>query len=78
MADFSLTPSGYGNNYTGMLTRSIVFSGALLVFLAASGMTIASIVIPNWIAFDGRTVSEVQLKSLPALTYLEPRHIDTL
>jgi hypothetical protein len=56
MADFSLMPSGYGNNYTGMLTRSIVFSGALLVFLAASGMTVASIVIPNWIAFDGRTV----------------------
>lgn len=34
MADFSLRPSGNGNNYTGMLTRSIVFSVALLVFLA--------------------------------------------
>ncbi|EXJ94870.1 hypothetical protein A1O1_03268 [Capronia coronata CBS 617.96] len=53
MPDFSLVPSGHGSNYTGMLTRSIVFSGALLVFLAASGMTIASIIVPNWIAYDG-------------------------
>lgn len=36
MADFSLVPSGHGSNYTGMLTRSIVFSGALLVFLAGA------------------------------------------
>ncbi|KAJ9646765.1 hypothetical protein H2204_000457 [Knufia peltigerae] len=55
MADFSLVPSGHGSNYTGMLTRSIVFSVALFVFLAASGMTIASIIVPNWIAFDGST-----------------------
>lgn len=34
MADFSLIPSGSVHNYTGMLTRSIVFSAALLVFLA--------------------------------------------
>ena len=34
MADFSLVPSGEGTNYTGMLTRSIVFSAALFVFLA--------------------------------------------
>ncbi|KAL2405005.1 hypothetical protein ABEF95_003592 [Exophiala dermatitidis] len=53
MVDVALVPSGHGNNYTGMLTRSIVFSAALLVFLAASGMTIASIVIPDWIAYDG-------------------------
>lgn len=76
MADFSLVPSGQGTNYTGMLTRSIVFSAALFVFLAgrwdqktagetrkvtdfvlpASGMTIASIAVPNWIAYDGSTV----------------------
>jgi len=55
MADFSLVPSGHGTNYTGMLTRSIVFSAALFVFLAATGMTIASIIIPNWIAYDGST-----------------------
>lgn len=74
MADFSLVPSGHGTNYTGMLTRSIVFSVALLVFLAgasyepstatvvsdnvlpASGMTIASIAVPDWIAYDGSKV----------------------
>jgi len=55
MSDFALVPSGHGSNYTGMLTRSIVFSGALFVFLAASGMTIASIIIPDWIAYDGST-----------------------
>ncbi|KEF63139.1 uncharacterized protein A1O9_01115 [Exophiala aquamarina CBS 119918] len=55
MADFTLIPSGSGNGYTGMLTRSIVFSGTLLVFLAASGMTIASIIVPNWVAYDGNT-----------------------
>jgi hypothetical protein len=43
------------NNYTGMLTRSIVFSGALVVFLAATAMTIAAIIIPNWISFDSET-----------------------
>ncbi|EXJ88758.1 hypothetical protein A1O3_01822 [Capronia epimyces CBS 606.96] len=53
MADFSLVPGGHGHNYTGMLTRSIVFSGALFVFLVASGLTIASIVVPDWISYDG-------------------------
>lgn len=43
------------NNYTGMLTRSIVFSGTLLVFLAASALTIAAIIIPNWISFESET-----------------------
>ena len=43
------------NNYTGMLTRSIVFSGALVVFLAASAMTLAAIIIPNWISFENET-----------------------
>ena len=71
----TLVPGGLGRNYTGMLTRSIVFSGALFVFLAgtaesmistvrrqltsypATGLTIASIIIPNWIAYEGTTVS---------------------
>jgi hypothetical protein len=56
MANFSLVPAGHGVNYTGMLTRSIVFSGALILFLAASGMTIASIIVPEWISFDTTTV----------------------
>jgi hypothetical protein len=57
MADFSLVPSGHGSNYTGMLTRSIVFTGALILFLITTGMTIASIAIPEWISYDTTTVS---------------------
>ena len=52
MANFPLEHTGLGHNYTGMLTRSIVFSASLFVFLAATGMTLASIIIPNWIAYD--------------------------
>ncbi len=55
MAGFNLVPGGAGHNYTGMLTRSIVFSGALVFFLAASAMTVAAIIIPNWISFDNET-----------------------
>ncbi len=40
-----------------MLTRSIVFSLALFIFLAATGMTLASIIVPNWIAYDTTTSS---------------------
>jgi hypothetical protein len=34
MAGFNLVPGGRGYNYTGVLTKSIVFSGALIAFLA--------------------------------------------
>lgn len=56
MAGFGLIPGGYGQNYTGMLTRSIVFSGALLVFLITTGLTLASIIVPNWISYDSYSV----------------------
>lgn len=35
-----------------MLTRSIVFTSVLFIFLAATGMTIAAIIIPNWLSYD--------------------------
>lgn len=54
MANFSLVP-GSGQNYTGMLTRSIVFSAALFFFLVSTALTLASIVVPNWIAYDTTT-----------------------
>lgn len=57
MANLSLVPAGHGTNYTGMLTRSIVFTGALALFLATSGLTIASIAVPDWISYDTTTVS---------------------
>lgn len=65
MANFSLVPAGHGNNYTGMLTRSIVFTGALTLFLATTGMTIASIAIPEWISYDTTTVSIPHLGKFP-------------
>lgn len=54
---FSLVPSGRGSNYTGMLTRSIVFTGVLFVFLAATGMTLAAILVPQWVSYDSVHVS---------------------
>ncbi|ETN41562.1 uncharacterized protein HMPREF1541_03498 [Cyphellophora europaea CBS 101466] len=56
MATFSLTAEGHGTNYTGMLTRSIVFSGALILFLVTTGLTIASIIVPDWISYDTTTL----------------------
>ena len=38
MAGFNLVRGGRGHNYTGILTRSIVFSGALLAFLAGEDL----------------------------------------
>ena len=73
MAGFSFG----GGNYTGMLTRSIVFSAALIVFLAgewygdivnrrlksiATGMTLASIIVPEWISFHSETVCLLPLQ----------------
>lgn len=55
MASFNLVPGGGGQNYTGFLTRSIVFSGALIAFLASTGLTLASIIVPNWISFENHT-----------------------
>lgn len=76
MAGFNF--GGGDSNYTGILTRSIVFSGAMLAFLgsklhtvysaanvpcqvltvffAAFGMSLASIIIPEWISFDSTSV----------------------
>lgn len=53
---YTLIPSGRGSNYTGPLTRSIVFSGALFLFLAATGLTIAAILTPNWLSYDSQHV----------------------
>lgn len=39
MAGYTLIPGERGQNYTGILTRSIVFSGALVLFLAGKKTT---------------------------------------
>jgi hypothetical protein len=60
MANLSFLSPTQGN-YTGMLTRSIVFSITLFLFLVATGMTIASIIVPNWIAYDTTTKTHKSL-----------------
>ncbi|KAL3477725.1 hypothetical protein BJX99DRAFT_257097 [Aspergillus californicus] len=49
--DFHLAPRGEDRNYTGFLTKTIVYTASLIVFLAAFGLSIASIAIPNWISY---------------------------
>ncbi|KAF7125613.1 hypothetical protein CNMCM5793_001852 [Aspergillus hiratsukae] len=49
--DFHLVPRGTDRNYTGFLTKTIVYAGTLLLFLAAFGLTISSIVVPKWVSY---------------------------
>ncbi|KAL2868556.1 uncharacterized protein BJX67DRAFT_349791 [Aspergillus lucknowensis] len=49
--DFHLVPRGEDRNYTGFLTKTIVYSASLTVFLAAFGLSIASIAVPNWVSY---------------------------
>ncbi|KAL4877449.1 hypothetical protein BJY04DRAFT_197978 [Aspergillus karnatakaensis] len=49
--DFHLVPRGEDRNYTGFLTKTIVYTASLIVFLAAFGLSIASIVTPNWVSY---------------------------
>ncbi|OQE28752.1 hypothetical protein PENSTE_c003G02000 [Penicillium steckii] len=49
--DFHLVPRGADRNYTGFLTKTIVYSGTLVIFLAAFALTISSIVIPRWVSY---------------------------
>ncbi|MCJ1475066.1 hypothetical protein MMC13_003726 [Lambiella insularis] len=43
------------------MTRRSVYSAALLVFLAASALTLASIIIPRWISWDSQTASGTRI-----------------
>ncbi|KAE8152283.1 hypothetical protein BDV25DRAFT_151428 [Aspergillus avenaceus] len=49
--DFHLVPRGEDRNYTGFLTKTIVYTSSLIVFLASFGLTISSIVVPKWISY---------------------------
>ncbi|KAJ5792677.1 uncharacterized protein N7503_008655 [Penicillium pulvis] len=49
--DFHLVPRGTDRNYTGFLTKTIVYSATLVVFLASFGLTISAIVIPKWVSY---------------------------
>jgi hypothetical protein len=49
--DFHLIPRGTDRNYTGFLTKTIVYSGSLIVFLASLALSIAAIAIPRWVSY---------------------------
>ncbi|KAK6814884.1 hypothetical protein RU639_009686 [Aspergillus parasiticus] len=49
--DFHLVPRGEDRNYTGFLTKTIVYTSSLIVFLASFGLTVSSIVVPKWISY---------------------------
>ncbi|KAL1981761.1 hypothetical protein VTN96DRAFT_2188 [Rasamsonia emersonii] len=49
--DFDLVPGGTGRNYTGILTKTIVYTGTLFLFLIATALTVASIAIPRWVSY---------------------------
>ncbi|KAL4950969.1 hypothetical protein BDW69DRAFT_171016 [Aspergillus filifer] len=49
--DFHLIPRGEDRNYTGFLTKTIVYTASLVVFLAAFALSIASISVPNWVSY---------------------------
>ncbi|KAL1975085.1 hypothetical protein VTN31DRAFT_3477 [Thermomyces dupontii] len=49
--DIDLVPGGRGRNYTGILTKTIVYIGTLILFLIATALTLASIIIPKWVSY---------------------------
>ncbi|ODH46358.1 hypothetical protein GX48_07549 [Paracoccidioides brasiliensis] len=52
--DIHLVPRS-GRNYTGFVTKTIVYAATLVVFLTASVLTISSIILPRWISFQRGT-----------------------
>ncbi|KAF3386589.1 hypothetical protein F1880_000332 [Penicillium rolfsii] len=55
--DFHLVPRGSDRNYTGFLTKTIVYSGTLVLFLASFTLTLCSIVIPKWVSYHSEKPS---------------------
>ncbi|OJJ48739.1 hypothetical protein ASPZODRAFT_130856, partial [Penicilliopsis zonata CBS 506.65] len=50
--DFRLVPRGEDRNYTGFLTKTIVYVSTLVIFLASFGLTLSSIIVPKWATYD--------------------------
>ncbi|KAJ6166995.1 hypothetical protein N7470_002442 [Penicillium chermesinum] len=57
--DFHLVPRGTDRNYTGFLTKTIVYVGSLILFLASFALTLSSIIIPKWVSYHSEKVSTV-------------------
>ncbi|PWY90921.1 hypothetical protein BO70DRAFT_425851 [Aspergillus heteromorphus CBS 117.55] len=55
--DFHLVPRGEDRNYTGFLTKTIVYTASLIVFFVSFGLTVASIVIPKWVTYHDQEPS---------------------
>ncbi|PYH87614.1 hypothetical protein BO71DRAFT_175742 [Aspergillus ellipticus CBS 707.79] len=49
--DFHLVPRGEDRNYTGFLTKTIVYTATLIVFFVSFGLTVSSIVVPKWVTY---------------------------
>ncbi|BDD60116.1 hypothetical protein MAP00_005278 [Monascus purpureus] len=50
--DFHLAARGPDRNYTGFLTKTIVYMATLVIFLLAFAFTLSSIIIPKWISYN--------------------------
>ncbi|EGC45181.1 conserved hypothetical protein [Histoplasma capsulatum var. duboisii H88] len=50
MMDVHLVPVGGRRNYTGFVTKTIVYAATLFLFLTAFALTLASIILPRWIS----------------------------
>ncbi|KAL1954232.1 hypothetical protein VTO42DRAFT_1512 [Malbranchea cinnamomea] len=48
-------PGAGRKNYTGFITKTIVYSATLIVFLVAFGLTIASVSLPKWVTHHSET-----------------------
>jgi len=49
--EFDLVPGGSGRNYTGILTKTIVYASTFVLFLVATAFTFAAITIPKWVSY---------------------------
>ncbi|KAA8647152.1 hypothetical protein EYZ11_009565 [Aspergillus tanneri] len=55
--DFHLVPRGEDRNYTGFLTKTIVYSATLVLFLTSFGLSVSSIVAPKWVSYHSEKPS---------------------
>ncbi|KAK2809076.1 hypothetical protein FQN50_004129 [Emmonsiellopsis sp. PD_5] len=59
IVDIHLVPGGGRKNYTGFVTKTIVYVTTFFVFLAAFALTLASIALPRWVSSHRGTSSGI-------------------
>ncbi|KKZ66808.1 hypothetical protein EMCG_07497 [[Emmonsia] crescens] len=57
--DVHLVPGAGRRNYTGFVTKTIVYAATLFVFLTAFALTLASIALPRWVSSQRGTSAGV-------------------